>query len=101
MFFVYDLADLAGILDPNKRDFGSSSNTGLKGLVNLASGFKTGEILTGVAKAKDLFDNRLIASLDPGLVNLAATTTFAYGQYNRESRTFNGTFAKNSYLQAF
>jgi hypothetical protein len=66
---------------------------GFKGLVNFASGIKTGEIVTGEEAAKDLIDNRLIVSIDPGLVNLAAIT-FAFGCYNSSTTSFDGQFAK-------
>jgi len=66
---------------------------GFKGLVNFASGIKTGEIVTGEEAAKDLIDNRLIVSIDPGLVNLAAIT-FAFGRYNSSTTSFDGQFAK-------
>ena len=81
------------MLDPNKRNYGPSSNMGLKGLVNFASGIKTGEIVTGEEAAKDLIDNRLIVSIDPGIVNLAAIT-FAFGCYNSSTTSFDGQFAK-------
>ena len=88
-----NLADLAGNLNPNKRDLGPSSNLGFKGLVNLASGIKTGEILTGEVHAKEFVNDRLFVIIDPGLVNIAGTT-FVYGKYDSATTSFNGQFAK-------
>ena len=77
---LVNLAELAGNLNPDLRNLGPKSNMGFKGIVNLAFGVGTGEIITGTAAAKELFDNRLVVSMDPGLVNLAAVT-YSVGQY--------------------
>ena len=73
------------------RDRGPSSITGFKGLVNFAAGIATGDIITGLEAAKDVFNHRLIVSVDPGLVYTAGLT-FSVGEIRDEF--YSGDFAK-------
>ena len=82
-----------GNIVPGKKNLGPSSNLGSKCLINLASAMKAGEIELGVREAKTLFDKRLLVSIDPGLVNLAAIT-FTIGSYDDTRKKYDGNFAK-------
>ena len=59
--------------------------------MNLAAGIQTGEIKTGLEPAKELMDNRLLVSGDPGLIN-AIAMNFAVGEIR--DGFYSGDFAK-------
>ena len=61
--------------------------------MNFASGIKSGEIEIGIPAAKDLFDKRLVISIDPGLMNLAALTC-SYGSVDAATKIYSGVFVK-------
>lgn len=91
-----DLAKLAGdMLEERKGKFGPSSmDNPFKGMLNLAHAIGTGELKTGALAAKDLFDNRLIVSMDPGQTNFVGSTMI-FGKLD-EHGVFQGEFVKKN-----
>ena len=59
--------------------------------MNFAAGISTGEIKTGMEAAEDIFNHRLIVSIDPGLVYTAGMT-FSLGEII--DGVYSGDFAK-------
>ena len=92
---LVNLGALAGNIKEEKRDLGPSSIEGFKGMLNLSHVLDTGELYTGGEAAKDLFDNRLIVSIDPGSKNFAGQT-FSFGQFDRYG-VFNGRFMRKNW----
>ena len=69
-----DIGTLAGVCNSTRLDKGPSSNRGFRGLMNLMSAVKRGEVKMGKDAAASMFHNRVIITIDPGQENLAGIT---------------------------